>query len=425
MNASRWLPPLRLTPLEAGLGFFWLLHTNFLLPSLERQLGMEPGESGAFLWLYLVSAAVVLAHRPRYAFDAGAWLGRAWPVLLIPLLAVASSSWSGFPALSLKRGLMLCGSTLVVVRASYGLGFRRFLGVLGLVLVAMNLLSLLTIAALPDLGTYSLPNQPGVWRGLYNTKNELGRMAGFSLLVFVALARTEGPRRFWGFNAALAILAMAGARSMGALTIAGSLVVAMLGWQVLARRVSPGARRPILLLAMGGLGVAGAIGVSGMLAILGKDATLTGRTFIWMFSALSGLQHPILGAGYGAFWFQGNPTTFVFSRITGFATPHAHNGFLDLWLELGLTGLVAGGLFLAAIARVRSRQERPGAPDAARICHWVALWAVLTGLVESGLFTGFQWLTLVILLDYALTPPRIPARAEPFPQPPPLPEVFP
>ena len=49
------------------------------------------------------------------------------------------------------------------------------------------------------------------------------------------------------------------------------------------------------------------------------------------------LKHPWLGYGYQAFW-RGVDGPSVDVHLSGWIPPHAHNGFLDLALDLGIAG---------------------------------------------------------------------------------------
>ena len=88
----------------------------------------------------------------------------------------------------------------------------------------------------------------------------------------------------------------------------------------------------------------GASGVfSGALSILGKDSTLTGRTDLWALALDVIGDYPVTGIGYHAFWVVGNPLAeamwakFQISGRTGF---HFHDTYLEIGVELGLTGLL-------------------------------------------------------------------------------------
>ena len=79
----------------------------------------------------------------------------------------------------------------------------------------------------------------------------------------------------------------------------------------------------------------------GRLEAVGRDLTFTGRTTIWTHAIDAGMQHSMLGAGYRAFWTP-EGASYVYARIWA-VIGNGHNGYLDVWLELGFIGL---GLFL-------------------------------------------------------------------------------
>jgi O-antigen ligase len=75
---------------------------------------------------------------------------------------------------------------------------------------------------------------------------------------------------------------------------------------------------------------------------LGKEVTISGRTLVWPLVLEKIWKRPWLGYGYETFWedgWEGNPADIWENLIAGFEPPHAHNGFLEIWLEIGLLGL--------------------------------------------------------------------------------------
>jgi O-antigen ligase len=74
---------------------------------------------------------------------------------------------------------------------------------------------------------------------------------------------------------------------------------------------------------------------------LGKDPTISGRTYIWEVSLDRLWDHPWLGYGRSAFWSPDSPypRAISFYLSQGFRAPHAHNGFIDTALDVGLIGL--------------------------------------------------------------------------------------
>jgi len=76
---------------------------------------------------------------------------------------------------------------------------------------------------------------------------------------------------------------------------------------------------------------------TGLLTTVGRDATLTGRTEIWK-EVLAADTSPILGAGFESFWLAA-PLDRPGSGWS-FHVNEAHNGYLEVYLNLGWVGVV-------------------------------------------------------------------------------------
>ena len=85
----------------------------------------------------------------------------------------------------------------------------------------------------------------------------------------------------------------------------------------------------------------------------GRDATLTGRTGLWE-TLLREPIDPVVGVGYASFWLGERLTRFWAMYPTS-PPIEAHNGYLEVYINLGLIGvcLIAGVLWggLRRIAR--------------------------------------------------------------------------
>ena len=95
----------------------------------------------------------------------------------------------------------------------------------------------------------------------------------------------------------------------------------------------------ILAIIVGTLLIFAASNFESLVDVLGKDVTLTGRTDLWQAVINEIQQKPIFGYGYRAYW-RGwsGPSAYLWLQFP-WLPPHAHNGFLDVWLDLGLIGL--------------------------------------------------------------------------------------
>jgi O-antigen ligase len=71
---------------------------------------------------------------------------------------------------------------------------------------------------------------------------------------------------------------------------------------------------------------------------LGKDPSLSGRTYLWQASIDMIRLRPWFGYGYQAFW-QGTGAANQVWLAIRYVAPHSHNGFINISLDLGLVGL--------------------------------------------------------------------------------------
>ncbi len=134
--------------------------------------------------------------------------------------------------------------------------------------------------------------------------------------------------------------------------------------------------------------------------MVGRDATLTGRTAIWQQVWVSILKHPLLGYGFSAFWQGMKGESYNVILALRFVLFHAHNGFLEIWLELGAVGLLFFGLGyvrawrkLLPLLVMREQKE----------CAWmlyVLVLALFYDLDENTLltFNGLFWVLYVAAL---------------------------
>jgi O-antigen ligase len=91
-----------------------------------------------------------------------------------------------------------------------------------------------------------------------------------------------------------------------------------------------------------------------VLEALGRDATLTGRTGIWQ-TVLSEPINPVLGTGYTSFWL-GERLQRIWDRYPNTPLIQAHNGYIEVYLNLGLVGVaLLSGVLWTALTKTRRR----------------------------------------------------------------------
>ena len=105
---------------------------------------------------------------------------------------------------------------------------------------------------------------------------------------------------------------------------------------------------------------------SAVLEASGRDATLTGRTEIWK-TVLNEPNNPLFGTGYTAFWL-GDRLQRIWALFPRTPIIQAHNGYLEVYLNLGVVGLaLLGGVLWTALRnarrRLRAANYTTGNPD--------------------------------------------------------------
>ncbi|GAB1543466.1 hypothetical protein NUACC21_61410 [Scytonema sp. NUACC21] len=90
---------------------------------------------------------------------------------------------------------------------------------------------------------------------------------------------------------------------------------------------------------------------------LGKDPTLTGRTPLWSAVIARLMERPLLGYGRDAYWAPKSKFAVEAGKsISGWIPPHAHNGFIDIALDVGFIGLLVFLIsFVLSFARALKR----------------------------------------------------------------------
>ena len=113
---------------------------------------------------------------------------------------------------------------------------------------------------------------------------------------------------------------------------------------------------------------------------LGKDPTLTGRTEIWT-GVLSVPVNRLVGAGYESFWL-GQRLQEVWARFPTMMINEAHNGYLEMYLNLGWIGVsLLTGILVFGYRNVKVVLRR--SPEIGGLCLGWLLSASIRGLTEA------------------------------------------
>jgi O-antigen ligase len=126
----------------------------------------------------------------------------------------------------------------------------------------------------------------------------------------------------------------------------------------------------------------------------GRDMTLSGRTDMWSDLLTIASDNPILGVGYGSFWI-GNTHNLWEKHL--WRPTQGHNGYIDVYLELGVIGLILlGGVVLSAYKDILKVLATDFEQGALRFL-WLIL-IVLHNVTESSFLRGTVDMWFVFLL---------------------------
>lgn len=331
---------------------------SVLMMSYSHLLKLVPILIFLLLWLPLVWLKGASLLRPSRT---------VMFVLLLPLLAIASTLWSSYASKTLYLGTAFFVATLCIIITARTVRFPALVKGLTFGLFLTLLLTLLN-------GRYTMDHMTHSYAltGLFESKNQVGFAAELGILsaLMLTVIQPNWRRKLLYAAPALMLAATCLYRSHSGTAILSLLVaLAVMGTAMAISRL-PRTVQLLTLTILPVLAILGAVafhqfnGQAVVLKSLGKDTTLTGRTYLWEEGTKIAQTRPLLGHGYGAFWVHGQPRAeqlwhkFHIAARTGF---HFHNAYIQAAVDLGLVGatlvalLVASSVLGSAIAALRSR----------------------------------------------------------------------
>jgi exopolysaccharide production protein ExoQ len=407
-SSALWVPVVWLFILASRLPSQWLGGQGGF--SAERLEEGSPLDRAIFSVLILLAVGILVSR----SFQWGAFFSRNAALTAFLSFALLSAIWSDFSFITFKRWFRDLGNYVVIlVPLSDPRPLEAVRTLLRRVCYLLIPLSVVLVKYYPDLSR-SYDNWTGIayYSGATTSKNMLGILCLVSGLFFFWDTLTRWSDRKQGrtkqiifVNVVLIYMTLwllnmcDSATSRLCLTL-GCLVIAAAHSKTFQRR--PGFLKTLipagfflyLILAFGfdiNSKVAGAIG---------RDPTLTGRTDIWKI-LLSMHTNPLLGTGYESFWL-GPRLAWVWEKYAP-GLNEAHNGYLEVYLNLGLIGLLLLAGFLIATYRNICRRLKPFSSLASLS---LALWTILLfySVTEAGFRSGLMW---VVFLMGAITVPGL------------------
>lgn len=353
-SAALWLPVIWLwivgsRPVSAWLGVRGDGGT------LASTLDGSPLDAAVFGILVLAGIVVLFSRMSKTK----ALLRVSGPIIIYFLYCLMSVTWSPIPGPAFKRWTKAIGDLImvliVVTDGKPIVALQRVFARIGFILFPASIF----LIRYTDLGRGYTPDGAPENIGVTSNKNSLGLIAflvsiGALWNVRALLIDKKAPNRTRRLVAQLTLLTfgivlleMAHCATGGTCFILGSGLMFATSLGAVRKRPSRVATLCLVVVLAGGLGMLFG-GGSALSESLGRGEGLSGRTQIWA-ASIAAAGNPVIGTGFESFW-NTNIEGVVARGLQGYWEIHnlvsAHNGYIEVYLDLGWIGVCLIALIL-------------------------------------------------------------------------------
>ena len=264
-----------------------------------------------------------------------------WLLFLIGL-AVFSISWSSIPAIAFRKVISLIGATFFGLYLGSRYDFKQQLGVYSWTFGIALFFSYIFSIALPQYGIMNTDAIVGAWQGIFPHKNGLGEsmFVGFMTFYFSSLIEFKKRKKIClQILCLMSVILIYFGQSATALMSVLFIFATAQG----LKRLSITSKKSVLIVLLFLIFTCLLLflflaNFDAFLAANDKDITLSGRTTLWDTLWQFIQEKPWLGYGYGSFFSGKSRETAVLWQVHNWSPVHAHNGYVQLCLNLGFVG---------------------------------------------------------------------------------------
>ena len=312
------------------------------------------------------------------------------------VIVFASFMWSIDPALTitgLRAEYVQAFLIAIFLAARFTMAQQVRLITVGLGFTAIA--SFLFILFIPGTGVHQDIIHLGSWRGLYGHKNLFSTAVVTLLAICLGQVIDSKEREAWHIPLiGLCVLLLILSTSRTGIV----LLIAVLATMFIYRRFRWRGMKTLLIIYLGIIAAAFGLFVlivawDQILIGLGRDPTLTGRTPIWALLRNEFIPEKLFfGYGRGSFWYNTEVIQSFATQLV-FVPTHAHNGWYDLFIDVGLVGVI---LYACSAVQAWVRTFRLAYVANTAACIWpLAFFTVmhLNNYTESLMLTrtNFLW----------------------------------
>jgi hypothetical protein len=373
--------------------------TTLSLIDVEDVINNSSGMYKIIFWIVIFLAGFFLFFKGKISFNTSF---NVWGVagFFLIFLAGVSVFWSDFFLIAAKRYVLLLmiiiviTTIVVIISDSKDVAWIIYNGIA--ISIIVDLISCISGSGF---------DTDGYVRGIHAQKNSMGQIAAIQCLTWFYIKDLK-VRRFVSFYikfifiSSLVLLLLSGSKTSIALFFIIPLVVFVVNRVCFFMKFDLGSFYVGIITVL--LAINFSILFSYpelyklMLELLTGDASLTGRGAIWEFVIGEGLNELWLGYGYGSFWGVGE-SSIPFMLGDSFIAKlyQAHNGYIDIWLQLGLVGL-----FLIILVNFRCFILIGKIKDGDLVVWFTCLllFILINNVTESSMFRSSSFLSVIYIL---------------------------
>ena len=397
-SKALWIPTLWFLINSSRPGSMWLSMIGLNLgpdtATADVYTEGSPVDRAIFTALVIIGIIILVSRRRA----TGSLLVKNFPIALYFGFAAISMVWSDFPFVTFKHWIKGIGDVeMIMIIVTDPDAWGATIQVLSRMAYLLVPLSVLYCKYYPSIGRLMTKSWMNTFVGVTTQKNTLGWLCLLLGLAFLwrfrnAYRNRELPRRkgrLWAYAIILVLIVWL-LRTSDSMTSFSSLILASIA-MLCAGNAKILRMHPAIHVIVGGIVLVPIIALffdptGGMVGSIGRNPTLTGRTLIWTAVQRMPVSH-LVGAGYESFWIGDRLEQL--QAIIGFDVNEAHNGYLEMYLNLGWIGVG-----LLALMIVTGYQKVIAAVRANPATGPMYLAWFIAGLLASLTEAGFRMLSL-------------------------------
>lgn len=403
ISHALWIPAVWLFLVSSRPTSMWLgAQVSFAgVDATEAYIEGSPIDRAVWTILLLAALAVLVSRIDRVV----PLLRKNAVIVLFFAFCAVSILWSDFPFVALKRWSKAIGDLAIVCVILTDLhpliALKRVLTRLGFIIFP---LSVLYIKYYPAMGRRLTLGWTTEAIGVTTQKNELGLVCMIFGVLFLWMLLSlyrdhDDPsrkRRLLAYSAIVAMIIWLLYQCDSTTSITGLAAAACVVW-LASRRSRKFAVVHALIAVLLVLCITALFfdPGGGMVEQLGKNATLTGRTTIWAL-VLGMHTNPLVGTGFESFWL-GPRLEYMRSALPNFPINEAHNGYIEIYLNLGWVGIFfIAAMLVSAYKRLTARLQQN--PQTASLFIGLLLCTIFNAFTENAFrMMNLSWISLLLV----------------------------